>query len=100
MFWLAGKETASPRTLQTHINAELEKKRLYTSIYTMDYCEQKAFKRVKFTSGSFFGLKSARKKQKNILYVQKLFLLKTRSNVNFESFTFLVWKILGLQITA
>lgn len=41
MFWLAGKGIVSPQTLQTRINAELEKSRLYSSIYTMDYCEQK-----------------------------------------------------------
>lgn len=44
MFWLAGNRIVSPQPLQTHINAELKKSRLYFSIYTKDYCEQKHFR--------------------------------------------------------
>lgn len=58
MFWLAGKRIVSPQTLQTHINAELKKSRLYSSIYTMDYWEQQTFYSVKFTSGSISGLET------------------------------------------
>lgn len=38
--WLV-KGLFSPKTPQTHINTELEKASLYSSIYTTDYCEQK-----------------------------------------------------------
>lgn len=43
MFWLAGKGIVSPQTLQTHFNVELVKSGLYSSIYTMEYSEQKHF---------------------------------------------------------
>lgn len=40
--WLV-KGFVSPQTLQTHVNTELEKSRLYSSVYTMDYWEQLTF---------------------------------------------------------
>lgn len=73
MFWLASKGIVSAQMLQTHINTELEKSRLYSSIYTMDYCEQKTFYSVKFTSGSYFGPESTNHTKNQLTFcVQKL----------------------------
>lgn len=77
MFWLAGKRIVSPQTLQTHINTELEKSRLYSSIYTMEYIKKTTFYSVKLTSGSYFGLKFTN--HTNIFCVQNLSLRSERT---------------------